>query len=381
MMASSSPLERSAAHAERIPTDGEHRVVVRSIGRASPRLHTALARVLPQSSQQLLDCLYRAPSILVDEVSPELGEHLCSLLQESGLEVELQHRDQPFEPGVGDREISVFVGDVSRFREVAAQVADFLGCDLGRAAATLWASPALLVGNVSDATVEALRARLQPLGAELDVSQPGSARYDVLVVDPSPGARARVLGALRAAGLVAEEHGPLVARDLPREQAEALWSRLDRGAPVRLLDQAFQRFDLCLDDAPDTPELRRTLVEHVGMPQAVIERVLQALPVVLRSGVPHSEVGAELARFAELGAQVSAHLVTFQTFDLVIDRAADPSAAATTLAALTERPERELVAQLRRPPLRIDGPFPSLRARWMQHELRRASASVHLEER
>lgn len=381
MQLSSNSPERSADLGERFPTDGEHRLVVRSIGSASPKLHTALARVLPQSSQHLLGCLYRAPAVLVDDISEQLGEHLCSLLGEAGLELELQHRDEPFVPGQGDREVAVFVDDVSRFRELAAEVAQFLGCELGRAAATLWASPALLVGSVSDATVDALRARLEPLGAQLDVSSPATARYDLLVVDPTPGARARVLGVLRALGLPPLDHGPLVARDLDRDQADAVWARLDRGAPVRMLDQAFQRFDVRLDAAHDGPALRRHLVERVGMPAKVLDQVLRRLPVVLDPGVRHCELAEHLHALTELGAQASAHLVTFQTFDLVIDRATNPTEAAQILATLTERPAAELVAALRRPPVRIDGPFPAVRARWMQHELRRASARARLEER
>lgn len=370
-----------APAAARIPTTGDRRLVVTSIGRATPSLHQALVKALSLSSQTLLSRLYQAPSILLDRISPELGDGLARVLREAGLAVEVQPGDAPFVAGVGDREVALHVGDPSRFRAAVVEVAAFLGCPPARAAQLLWQSPAVLVGHVSEATVEALRQRLEPLGVELDVSTSATAHYDVLVVDPTPGVRARVHAAVRAEGLAVEPTGPLAAQGLTRAQADAVWRRLERGVPVRLLDHAFQRFDVRLDAAPDTPAVRERLVEATGMPARVAEKVLRRLPVVLHQGIRHADVPARLQALAEVGARASAHLVTFQTFDVVVEHASDLAATAATITGLVEEPIPDLAVSLRRLPLRLSGPFSPLRARCLRHELQAAGARAHLEER
>jgi hypothetical protein len=379
--AADSSVAAPAPPALRIATEGDHRLVVTSIGRATPSLHQALAKALPLPSQALLARLYQAPSILIDGISPELGHHLVQLLHGAGLEVAVERSDAPFEAGVGDREVALHVADPSRFRAVVVEVAAFLGCPPARAAQTLWQSPAVLVGRVSEATVEALRQRLQPLGVELDVSTPPHARYDVLLADDVPGVRARVLAALRAEGLEAHTTGPLLALGITRAQADAVWRRLDRGVPVRLLDHAFQRFDVRLDAAPDTEAVRACLVEATGMPPRVAARVLQRLPVVLHQGIRHAEVPVRLHALAEVGARASAHLVTFQSFEVFVEHTTDRAATAAAIADLTEQPVESVVTALRRLPLHLEGLFSPLRARCLRHELQAAGARVRLEDR
>lgn len=367
--------------ASRFPTTGDYRLVIQSIGRATPALHQALAKALPMTSQTLLARLYQAPAILLDGISPELGDNLARLLGDAGLDVTVERSDAPFIAGVGDREIATHVTDPSRFREVVVEIAKFLGCAPARATQLLWQSPAILVGRVSEATVLALRERLEPLGVVLDVSTAETACYDVLLASDVPGARARVLAALRAEGIDVETKGPIAAFGLDRAQADAVWKRLDRGVPVRMLDRAFQRFDVRLDAAPATEAVRALLVASTGMPERVAERVLGNLPVVLHQGIVFAEVEPRLAALAAVGARASAHLVTFQTFDVVVEHTTDRAVTAAAAAELTEQPVAELDAAMRRLPLRLDGPFTSLRARCLRHELQATGARIRLEER
>jgi hypothetical protein len=150
---------------------------------------------------------------------------------------------------------------------------------------------------------------------------------------------------------------------------------------VRLLDHAFQRFDVRLDAAPDTEAVRTCLVEATGMPPHVATRVLQRLPVVLHQGIRHAEVPARLHALAEVGAQVSAHLVTFQSFEVFVEHTTSRTATAAAIAELTEQTIESATTALRRLPLRLQGPFSPLRARCLRHELQATGARVRLEER
>ena len=55
---------------------------------------------------------------------------------------------------------------------IAGLIMDVLGVKLDKAREILCGSPTVLIGNVSANTVAALRRRFEPLGVELDVSQP-----------------------------------------------------------------------------------------------------------------------------------------------------------------------------------------------------------------
>ncbi|MCB9761019.1 MAG: hypothetical protein H6739_14365 [Alphaproteobacteria bacterium] len=363
------------------PTPGQHRLVVRSIGSAAPAIQRAIVQALRLPKDDVLRRLYQAPSVLLDGIAEPLGEQLSGVLSEAGLETEVLPMDAPFTPGVGDREVALHVGDPARLREVVAVVARFLGSDAAGAAQVLRSAPAVLVGQVSIATVEALRAQLAPLGVELDVSVGGQSRYDLFLGPCEPGVRSLAARVLRALGVEAQPEGPLLALNLDRATADRVWAQLQPRAPVRLIDQAFQRFAIRLEEAPDTPEVRALLVAQTGMPAAVAPRVLSRLPIVLHQGARHTDVPALLSALAEVGARATAQLLTFLTFDLVVEQVTDRARAVDVVAAMTGHDAATVSQSLRALPARLEGPFNQTWALWMQAELRAAGVRASLEER
>lgn len=363
------------------PPRGEHRLVVRSIHRAPLSIHRPLLPLTGLSPAELVGRLYRAPAILLDGVREDVAVQLDAILRDGGLDTAVEPQGAPFTPGEGDRDVAIHLGDPGQLRAVASVVAEFLGADLSEAARVCQASPAILVGQVSEATVEALRVRLTPLGVELDVSTPETASYDLFLADDDAGARALVSQLVRNHGLRPLPSGPLVASDLPRRIADALWRDLQGRAGVRMVDRNFERFDVRLDAAPATPEVRDVLMRQTGMPARVAERVARHLPLVLHTAVRGAEAERALIELASVGATGVAVLQTFQSFDLVIERAEDPAAGATLLELLTDQPAAGWLSGIRRPPLKIPGPFTGTQARWMRAELAGVGVSARLEAR
>lgn len=355
------------------------KVVVDSIGTAGPGIGKALAKVVPLGPEALLAKLYQAPSVLVEDLTEEIAEGLCRILDDAGLRTRALPADAPVEAGAGDREVALWLADPMRLREVVAELARFLGADAATAARILWSSPSAALGNVSAATVEALRERLEPLGVELDVSVYDEAVYDLFVGECSAAERTVAASLLKDLGVEVAPEGPLLAMGLDRTRALAAWQRLEKRAPVHMLAQDFQRFDVRLDAAPTSPEVRALLLAQTGMPEAVADKALERLPLVLHQGVRHARLGELLAAWAALGAEATAHLVTFQSFDLMVDKASDHGAAVDLVQALTGRDKAEVSRAMARLPARVPGPFTAPRARWMRTELKRAGVRARME--
>ncbi|HET7460106.1 MAG TPA: hypothetical protein VFJ82_02615 [Longimicrobium sp.] len=265
-----------------------HRIVVRSIGTATPAVPTALAEALPFARERLARCLYQAPAVLLDGLAEDQARSIGELLAGTGLETEVSGPGEPVEEGGPELELAVHVGNPARFREVAAEVARFLGCRVSRAVSLLCARPPVVLGRVSPATAEALRARLSPLEAQVDASRTGDAVYDVYVDPDAPELRHRLARLLEDASVEVVPEGPLVAFGVARSTAETLWSRIGADARWQLLDQAFQRMDVVLEEPAAGPDAAAAIVEVTGMLEALVERVSAHAPVVLRDAPARS---------------------------------------------------------------------------------------------
>ncbi|WP_160174470.1 hypothetical protein [Archangium violaceum] len=322
--------------------------------------------------------LFRAPAVLATGLPAEVAEALAGALRESGLELDIEPEDAPLpEPGPS-YDVAFYLRDGGRFREVARELALVLGCSLADAASALCATPATVLGAVSQATVDALRARFSPLGVEVDASNPATARYDVFYRGEDAGGLATVRAVLGALGL---EVGapPLVASGLSQAQAAQVWRELAARSLVRVVDQAFLRFDLSLTEAPATPGFAELLVRETGMPEKLVPRVLSRLPVVLHAGLSARELPARVAPLEAAGARVSAQLIVFRSFRLKVEELRDAPAVTELLGSALGLPAAEVRTSLARLPHTFVPPLGDTRARWLVAELRARGVRASLE--
>lgn len=356
----------------------ERRITVRALNRGTASIVRALAPHFDLPPAEIAARLFRAPAVLASGLPAEVAEGLAGALREAGLELEVEPDDAPL-PEPGPRyDVAFYLRDGERFREVARELALVLGCTLGDAASALCATPATVLGAVSQSTVDALRARFSPLGVEVDASDPTTARYDVFHVGEEPGGLAPVRAVLEALGLEAGAP-PLVARGLTQAQAARVWRELAARNLVRVVDQAFQRFDLSLTEAPSTPAFAELLVRETGMPAKLVPRVLSRLPVVLHAGLRGEELAARAAALESAGARVSAQLIAFRSFRLTVEALRDSAATTELLAPVLGLPAAEVRTALSRLPHTFAPPLGDIRARWLVAELRARGARATLE--
>ncbi len=361
---------------------GGSRVVVQSIGNSGVSLVRSLRRVVPLPEPDIAALLFQAPSALLTGLDRSTADLIVGSLRESGLDCAVFEDDVDLEEGVGDHEVALHIHDFARMLPMVLEVMCVLGVDERTARQLLCTVPAVLLGGVSAATVSALHARFARLGADLDISRPETARFDLFLGQCPAALRERALARLQAVGGAAgrsdAEAG--VLSDIDRDMAEHAWQELRQlSVPLRVVNRDFARYALTLQRAVDTPELRRCVMQLAGVPEGMIPQVLRNLPMVLQQGLRHDETQAGLAALAAVGAQGSAELIALQRFSLTLDPVLDPAPLLPILREVGEIKEIDALDILRSHTPRLLGPFTATHARWLAHELRRAGASVQIE--
>lgn len=350
-------------------TEPLKRLLIRSIGAASPQDAAQVALGLGVTVPAMLRAFYQAPSTLADELPEPTAVAIAEVLSSLGCEVEVVDQDGP-PPAPGPLlDVAVRVLDESRFELIVAAAAAFLGCPDEDTRRLLLASPPVLIGQVSPATVEALRRRLGA-GAEVITSDPAAARYDLLLGDCPAPVRARLLTDLRARGIDSSPTGPWLVRDLTKQQADSIWDAHRRVPTLRLANQDFYRFEVVLDGGhPDDAAI--TALASAGIPADVVPRLFDALPIIVAEELPVPEAKRLLAALAAAGLEAHAALTTFLQLSVhITDWSSPPPARAALVAVGISDPPTA-------PPFAV-GPWPELTARLVRGMLLRAGAEADL---
>lgn len=361
----------------------DYRIIVNSIGDAGARLVGVLKKVLPLSEARLAALLYQAPAELLSGLSRTQAEQINTLLRSTGLDSQVLSKDEAFTPGDASFEVALAIKPTSNMLAIAQLIMELLGVKLGKAREILCSSPTVLIGNVSESTVAALRRRFAPLGVELDVSCPAAAAFDLFLGDCPARDRERVKQMLRdlRLPLLPEQRAepqPLLAIGLSKSQADKLWAQLRRTSlPVRLVNRDFERFDLRLDQAPKTPAMIDFLVATTGMPERIAPKVLEKTPVVIQQNIPFAQMTEQLEAIAALGGQASGHLLAFQVFGVVVEKVGDATATVHLLQGLGGLSQEAALAAIS-PARGIAGALTNPQARWLQQELKRVGTECRV---
>lgn len=374
-----------------VPVDtaghGDFRLLVKSIGSADAVVIGTLRRLRRGSDAELAELLYRAPAELMRGLDRATGARLCEVLRETGIDVDLVPPTTIFEPGTGDYEVALVITEVNRLLDVVRETMRVLGVDMATAKRLVCANPAVLIGRISSATVEALRRRFEALGVTLDVSCSVRAQFDIAAESSDEITRRQLQQWLAQEG-AAPALGPtgqLLAGGLNGAAAQRIWERLRGGdTKVRVLNRDFQRFDVRIESAPAGDDPRRAsliawMVSAVGASERAATRALSRTPFVLADNVSGSDMVRLLNEVRDRGGCATGVLLALQTFALNIAPGGDRQAARIRI---------ETIADVQ-PPLgferghatTLQGPFSKTQARWLQYELRRVGVGSVLVER
>lgn len=366
--------EKTETGAERAGAAGDHAVLVTSIGTAGASIVAALKEASSLPEQFLAYRLFQAPSILFGSLAEPLAIDVARVLRGAGVECEVVPRGHRFTQGDADHEVALAVRDVAGMQAVLEGVMTVLGVGAPEAKRIACATPAVLMGRVSAATAGAIRRRFEPLGVEVDVSRLSEARFDAFLGDGSKDARAAAEKLAASVGIAVhppskEGDAHLLATDLPRASAELLHGHAARNpGSILLLNRDFQRFDICLEAAPSSPEMVSFLVETAAMPERIVPKVLARLPLVTHQSVRHATLCELLSAVEARGGKATGRLTSFQRFALVLLSVKDAAVTEMLLRDLGGLSKVEVDAALGGAGKPV-GALTGTLARWLCHEL------------
>jgi hypothetical protein len=297
-------------------------IVIRDVGNAVPRAAAVLAEIFGLPVEAMVATIYRAPARLAAGLEPEAAGRVLSCLDQLGLTLEVVPAGSPIDAGTS-LDLAAEIVDPGQADAAAAVTAEFLGIPLADAFELLLAPPGVVLGNVSAATVAAFERRLPAGALSLTAADPATSRYALFAGDVGDADRAAIATLLDGATPAGDG---FVALDLSHADAGQLWRQLARVPGVRLVNQAFLRFEIVLTRiAENGPATAAALEALAGVPSQAFEALGQVLPVVVEEQVPHADVEARLLAYAEHGMTVTARLANFAEQILVVE-AAPPAA-------------------------------------------------------
>jgi hypothetical protein len=304
------------------PSDSK-RVRVMSVGTARAASARVIADGFGLHPEDAIARIYRAPSVLVDNVNTEVADQLVGLLSDIGLEVVAEPSSDPPPPPSRLYDVSVYVRDERRVNEIAQTVAEFVGSKAEEALDLLRHPTGVVVGAVSEASVQSLISRLDD-GADVTWSRPEDATFSVLVSPEQEIIRRRVIDDLAHAGIDLLSESGLVARGLSYRAARELWQRHGGSQAVHVVNEAFLRFDVVLDEtARADAAIGETLQRLAGIPEDLADDVVAAAPITLNVAVRSADLADLLQQYYEAGLVVHASMVTFQRVHLEIQSCPD----------------------------------------------------------
>lgn len=355
-------------------------MVLTSVGVGGASHLAVLRQLTPRPDAKLAEMLLQAPTQLITLDDRAGAMEVCELLEQGGLEAAVLAAGDDFEPGTGEYDIALHVRDIDQVNIVVAHVVALLGVSANEAREIVCASPPVLIGNVSRATVDALRLRFAAAGAEISVSRKVDARFDLVVASCAPRVRSHLVATMEVAGFEVTDHdaAPLVVLDLDRATAESALAELSRASSdAKVIDRAFERFDVRVVACPNTPDVVESLIELTGMPSDVAERIADNTPIVLLEEVDRPTMENALLRLATVGATAVAELTTLAHSAVRVDSCSDLAAASNVVASLTGSADADM-RPITKMPHMFSGSFSRVRANWIVHELRQLGATAEV---
>jgi hypothetical protein len=304
-------------------------VIIQSIGTARPGVGKALADVLGVSNEVVVKLLYCTPAVLFQHIDATLADNTHTLLTQLGLEVQVTDDDVPLPEPPVLYDIAVFIPNPLQLSTVNSQLAGFLGCTEQESFNLLLKDPALVLGGVSEATATALS---KCIDAEVILSNPKTDLYTIKITNKDAALVKQVTAAFANAGIKADLNAQGCVEDVDYIPSQQVWQRLGNTKCIEIYNQSFQRYDIILESADTTnAAYRQVLTNEVGMPEEIIDKVLENLPILLNDAVNRRTLQELLELYTAAGLRCSVNKIPFGDKQLVVDNISEPVQTASIL--------------------------------------------------
>ena len=350
-----------AIHDNSANSSRDFRVCVTSIGTAVPSASAAVAQGLGLSAQRVVNCLYRAPSILVDKIDETMACEMVKLLTNIGFEARAEANDAPAPDPEFLYDVSVYIEDAREVYNVADKLCNFVGMTKDDALKALMSPSGVVLGSVSQPTVDALSKRLGETVSVLQ-SRPQDAQYSILLNEGAEVVKRRILEDLCKQDQPLLANDGLVLADMKHSAVKELWQRHQATGLLHVVNQDFMRFDIILEafNGTDMSKAAQVLEIHAGIPSEMIADILEAMPITLSEAVPMQNMQEIADAFNAVGLETRAEMITFQHVGLEVTEVGNTAEVTALFASLGVE---DLAKTLPKVPFDLGFSLPELQAR------------------
>lgn len=304
-------------------------VIIQSIGTAKPSVGKVLADVLGVSNEQVVKLLYCTPSVLFRQVEASLAIQTVELLEQLGLDVQVTDADSPLPATPVLYDLAVFLPNPLQLVTVSQQLANFLGCTEQDALNLLLQDPPVVLGGVSEATAQALSQQIE---AEVVMANPQIEKYTVQLNSNDAALARQWTTACQGLGLRIPPNSQQI-KDVDYATAQQLWKRLGANKGITIYNQGFLRYEIILESIDNNNAAwRPMLIDTVGIPEGVVDEVVNHLPVQLNDSVNRHDLQALLAQYKAAGLQCSFAELPFGHQQLLVEGINEPAETAAILS-------------------------------------------------
>lgn len=317
-----------------VSVETQYNVIIDSIGTANPSVSSILAEALGSPVEVVVKALYNAPSILFRDIEEELAEKTVELLGKLGVESHTQTNDLPLPPETEPVDIGVYVHDIYQLNEVTAELADFIGSSQQETLNLLMNDPAIILGGVSRATGEALINRIN---AEVIISDPKADLYTLIFTSDNKMIQSQLESYLKYAEIAYDFSEKREIRDLDYATANQIWSKFHTTGMLKMMNQSFQRYEIVLTAVDkNNADYRTKLTAETGMPDEVIDEVLENLPIQLEASVNHTFLQEKLNAYEAAGLTCESVRIKQNGYRLIIEENKNLEATKSILSQFVE---------------------------------------------
>ena len=307
-------------------------IIIDSIGSADPSASKMLSDVLGTPVELVVKALYNTPTVLFSDIDEALAKQCHELLEKLGMISHIQSVSEPLPEKGESVDVGIYVHDIRDLSKITNELAHFLGCTVQEALNMLLTDPCVVLGGVSISTAEALCQRLD---TEVIISNPEKDKYTLFVDFDGENTMLghKLKSYLKHLKISSEYEETGRIENLDYRTAQDIWKKFQSTGMLKMTNQSFQRFEVDLvgvDRENDT--YKAVLMEEVGIPEKIMDQVLDNLPIQLYASANGKTVSDQLKRYAAAGMECVARPVKPNNYKLIIEEISDLAATKKILA-------------------------------------------------
>jgi len=348
-------------------------ILVTSIGTANPRICATIAQDLDLPSELFVRAVFQAPTILFKDISRETAEKLSRTLQRTGLQTKVCQTEPPATERLYD--VALHLNSMAESDDIFSEIANFIGSSVSEAVRLVSDAPGVILGDVSKATVYALAERMSGFDVQVLSACKTDSLYDLFLTKCDVFTQ-RYLTESLGDKMEFLTNGGVMCRSLNHAQMEKIWMRMRTIKGLKIINQAFECWDIYLDGGQNSAASVKVLSETCNIPLEVCEQLFEHCPIIISENVLNADLKGILKKLTDSHLTVRAELTTFQHASITIKTAPKPKSCLTLLKSLgLAKPEQ---AKLKTP-LTVPRALPSFDARMLCNKLNNLGCTYEME--